>query len=143
MSQYHFYYPIQVRYSDVDAQGHVNNSRFASYIEQARMAYLVNLGLWDGVSFLDLGLIVADVHIAYLAPIQLWQKVRVGIGVTRMGNKSMDFEYQIEDEADGSVEARGSAVMVYYDYRAQASAPIPENWREKISAFESIPLKTA
>ncbi len=64
MSDFRFYYPVQVRYSDLDAQWHVNNARFLSIVESARLDYLRHLGLWDGSSFLDLGVIVADIHIA-------------------------------------------------------------------------------
>jgi acyl-CoA thioester hydrolase len=64
MSEFRFFYPVQIRYADLDAQWHVNNARFLTILEQARLSYIRQLGLWDGKSFLDLGLIVADVHIA-------------------------------------------------------------------------------
>ena len=60
MSTFHFIYPIQIRYGDLDPQWHVNNARFVTYLEQSRFAYLVELGLFDGKGFFDLGLIVAD-----------------------------------------------------------------------------------
>ena len=90
MSEFKFYFPIQVRYGDLDPQWHVNNAKFLTYFEQARFGYLVELNLWDGKSFMDLGLIVADVHISYKAPIVLGQKVRVGVRVSKIGNKSLD-----------------------------------------------------
>jgi acyl-CoA thioester hydrolase len=138
MTTFNFYYPIQVRYGDLDPQWHVNNTRFAVYIEQARLAYLIELGLFDGVSFFDLGLIVADVHIAYVAPIMMNQKVRVGTRVARIGNKSLTFEYQIEDEENGQVLAKADTVMVAYDYHAQKSVPVSAGWRQKLSAFEGV-----
>ncbi len=138
MSEFHLYCPIQIRYSDVDAQAHVNNVRFLSYFEQARMQYLVELGLWDGKAFLDLGLIVADVHVTYHAPLYLGQEIRVGIRVSRLGNKSLDFAYQIEDQQSGKVAASCETVMVAYDYHTNNSIPIPPRWREKITAFEEM-----
>ena len=132
------YCPIQVRYGDLDPQGHVNHARYLTYAEQARVSYLVELGLWDGVSFLDLGLIVADVHLSFLAPIVIGQATQVGARVTRIGNKSIHFEYQIKDEDTGQVMARGESVMVAFDYRAGVSIPVPPAWREKISAFEGL-----
>ena len=138
MTDFHLYCPIQIRYSDIDAQGHVNNGRFLSYFEQARMQYLVKLGLWDGKSFLDLGLIVADIHLSYLAPLYLGQSIRVAIRVSRLGNKSLDFAYQIEDEQTGQVAARCETVMVAYDYHTNKSIPVPGEWRQKITAFEGF-----
>ena len=59
MSTCRFYHPIEVRYGDLDPQGHVNNARYLTYMEQARIAYVAHLGLWKGPSFLDIGIILA------------------------------------------------------------------------------------
>lgn len=139
MAQFNFYLPIQVRYGDLDPQWHVNNAHTLTFIEQARFSYLLALDLWDGKSFLDLPMIVADVHVSYLAPIYLEMELRVGVRISRIGNKSMVFEYQIEDAA-GQASTRAESVMVYYDYRTHSSAPIPAEWRKKISEFEGQEL---
>ena len=136
MVGYHFLIPIQIRYGDLDPQGHVNNSRFLTYLEQARFEYLLHLGLWDGKSFFEVGLIVADVHLSYLAPIELTQKIQVGIRVAKIGNKSMRFEYRIEDVEYATALASGETVMVAYDYHQKVSKPVPKEWRKKISEFE-------
>ena len=138
MTAFHLYTQIQVRYSDLDPQWHVNNARFLSYLEQARVDYIRKLELWDGQDFFSIGLIVADIHIAYLAPINLGQRVRVGIRTAHIGNKSLRFEYIVEDEDNGKTLATAETVMVAFDYRQQASLPVPAGWREKINAFESL-----
>jgi acyl-CoA thioester hydrolase len=138
MADFNLYVPIQVRYSDIDAQGHVNNARYLNYLEQARVQYLLKLGLWNAESFLDLGMIVADVHVSFLAPILLNQSMQVGIRATRLGNKSLTFVYQIEDARTGQVAARCETVMVTYNYHTNASIPIPPDWRERIASFDSI-----
>ena len=139
MPDYRYYCPIQVRYGDLDPQGHVNNARYLTFTEQARVSYLVKLGLWDGVSFMDLGLIVADLHISYLAPILISQSIQVGVRVNRIGNKSLHFDYQIEDKDTAQVMSRCETVMVAYDYHTHASMPVSSSWREIISAFEGLP----
>jgi acyl-CoA thioester hydrolase len=138
MPAFKYYCPVQIRYGDLDPQWHVNNARTLTFIEQARFAYLIKLGLFDGVSFLDLGLIVADVHVAYQAPIRLTQKIRVGVCVARIGNKSLTIEYQIEDEDSAAILATAETVMVAYNYQTQSSIPVPTAWREKIRAFEGL-----
>jgi acyl-CoA thioester hydrolase len=138
MQAFKFYQPIQIRYSDIDAQGHVNNARSVTFIELARFRYITELGLWGGHSFLDLGLIVADTHIGYLAPIKLSQRIRVGTRVSKIGNKSMIFNYQIEDEDSGKVMATAETVMVCYDYRTETTMPVSGDWREKISRYEGV-----
>lgn len=93
MPEYNFYHPIEVRYGDLDPQGHLNNAKYLTYMEQARIHYIEHLGLWDGGSFLDIGLILAQVEITFHAPVLFGQQVRVGMRTTTLGNKSMDMAY--------------------------------------------------
>jgi len=136
MTDFNFSIPIEVRYGDLDPQWHVNNARFLTYLEHARMAYLMHLNLFSGNNFFDFNLIVADIHIAYVAAITMQQSVRVWIGVERMGNKSFTFVYEIRDDDTQQVLARAESVMVAYDYRQQKSIPVPPTWREAICALE-------
>lgn len=142
MSTFNFHYPIEVRYGDLDPQWHLNNSRYLTFMEQTRVAYVRQLGLFDGFSFFDFGLVVADIHIAFLEAITLNQNIQVAQRVTRIGNKSIHFEYQIEDCDTGKVMARSETVMVTYDYHQQKSIPVPPHWRKKIAEFEGIPEET-
>ena len=136
MSKYRFFLPITVRYSDIDAQGHVNNTRFGTYIESARLAYLQHLGLWDGKDFLNLGVIVADVHIAYRKPIVLGQDIKAAVAITHIGTKSLKFEFEILDSHTNEVLATAETINVGFDYAANASSPISDEWRAAINQFE-------
>jgi acyl-CoA thioester hydrolase len=139
MSDYHFYHPIEVRYGDLDPQGHVNNAKHLTYFEQARIAYLIELGLFTkNQSFMEIGVILADIHITYLEPVYFGQKVKVGVHISRLGNKSMTWEQNIVDADSGKELAKGEVVMVTYDYREEKTIPIPQEWREKISKFENL-----
>lgn len=138
MSEFRFYCPVQVRYGDLDPQWHVNNARFNTYIEQGRFEYIVRLGLFDGVDFSALGLIVADVHIAYLAPVEITHQVRVGVRTGRIGNKSLIFEYEVQNAVTGEVFAKAETVMVAYDYKTHQSIPVSPEWRKAIEDFEGV-----
>jgi acyl-CoA thioester hydrolase len=141
MPDFHFTYPIEVRYSDLDPQGHVNNANFLTYIEQARINYIIALGLFSKEqSFADVGIILADVHVTFLAPIFFGQQVRVALGVTRLGVKSMNMEYRLFDAGTNTELAVASTVLVSYDYRANKSIPIPDFWRKTISEYEKTGL---
>ena len=138
MPEFRFYHPIEVRYGDLDPQGHVNNAKFMTYMEQARVNYIRNLKLWDGSSFLNIGFILAEARITFLSPILFTQQVRVGVRVSRLGNKSLDMEYRIEDAQSGQELARGSSVQVAYDYRLAKTIPLPDNWRQAIMKYERL-----
>lgn len=139
MSAFKFYHPIEVRYGDLDPQGHVNNAKYLTYIEQARIAYIRHLGLWDGKSFLDVGIILADAHVAFKAPVYWGQAVQVGVRIARLGNKSMQMEYEIQDADNRQVLAEAATILVAYDYHQQQTIRIPAAWRKRIAEFEQIP----
>jgi acyl-CoA thioester hydrolase len=136
MRPFNFYYPIQIRYGDLDPQWHLNNAHTVILIEQARTAYLVKLGLWNGKDFNQLGLIVADVHVSYKAPVTLLQQVEIGVRVARIGTKSLVMEYTLEDAGTRQVLATGETIMVAFDYPTNQSITVPADWREKIHQFE-------
>jgi acyl-CoA thioester hydrolase len=139
MSQFRFYHPIEVRYGDLDPQGHVNNAKHLTYFEQARIAYWIQLGLFTkDQSFMEIGVILADVHLTYLAPIYYGQDIKVGVHISKLGNKSMTWLQNIVAVDTGEELAKGEVIMVAYDYRAEKTISIPQEWREKITEFEGL-----
>jgi len=141
MSDFHFYHPIEVRYGDLDPQGHVNNAKHLTYFEQARVAYMIELGLFTkDQSFMQIGVIVADIHLTYLEPIYFGQDVKVGVHAAKLGNKSMTWEQNVVDTETGKELSRGEVVLVTYDYQNGKTISIPQQWRETIAAFEGLPV---
>ena len=138
MSEFRFYHPIEVRYGDLDPQGHLNNAKYFTYTEQARIAYVKHLGLWHGGSFLDIGIILAEASMTFKAPILWGQPICVGVRVSRLGNKSFDVIYSIQDSETGVEHARGSTVQVAYDYHTAQTILIPEEWRQILTRFENL-----
>jgi acyl-CoA thioester hydrolase len=139
MSDYRFYYPIEVRYGDLDPQGHVNNAKHLTYFEHARIHYMIELGLFTrDQSFMQIGVIVADVHITYLEPIYFGQNIKVGVHAAKLGSKSMTWEQNIVDTDTGREAARGEVILVTYNYKDEKTIPVPQAWRERITAFEGL-----
>lgn len=132
---FHFTFTIPVRYSDIDAQGHLNHARYFSFMEEARFQYMIAVGLWQpSQSFEDVGQIVAEATCAYKAPVLANQTVTVGVRTTRLGHKSMVLAYEMR--VGETVVATGRTVQVAYDYATHRSMPVPAAWREKLQAFE-------
>jgi acyl-CoA thioester hydrolase len=139
MSDYRFYYPVEVRYGDLDPQGHVNNAKHLTYFEQARIHYMIELGLFTrDQSFMQIGVIVADVHITYREPIYFGQNIKVGVHAAKLGSKSMTWEQNIVDAGTGRELARGEVIIVTYDYKDEKTIPVPQEWRQRITAFEGL-----
>jgi len=137
MSAFRFHHPIEVRYGDLDPQGHLNNANFLTYFEQARIQYLINLGLFEkGQSFMEVGIILAEAKVTFLAPVHFGADVKVGVRVSHLGGKSITTEYTLLDSASDRELATGSAALVAYDYRSRQTIPLPAEWRERIGEFE-------
>lgn len=135
MTTFRYTCTIPVRYSDIDAQGHVNNARYFTYMEEARIGYFVALGLWrEGHDFNTLGQIVAEATCTYKRPILLGQTVQVATRTARIGTKSLTLEYRLL--VNNEEVATGRSVQVAYDYATQTSIPILAEWRAAVAEFE-------
>ena len=139
MSTIPFYHPIEVRYGDLDPQGHLNNAKYLTFFEQGRIHYLQHLGLFtEGQSFMDIGVILADIHIAFKKPVEWGTPVKVGVRTMKIGNKSMTVEQSVVHAETGEVFAIGEVVMVTYDYHTGKSIPIPQEWRDAVYRFDGV-----
>lgn len=139
MADFRFYHPVEVRYGDLDPQGHLNNAKYLTYFEQARVQYTIERGLFSrDQSFMEIGIIIADVHIRYLEPVYFGQEIKVGVQVARLGNKSMTWEQNIVDADTGKELAKGEVIIVTYDYKSEKTISIPQEWRERIIQFEGL-----
>ncbi len=139
MSEIKFFTPITVRYGDLDPQGHVNNAKYLTYFEQARVQYLRALGLFtDDQSFMEIGVILADIHITYHAPIHWGTPIKAGVRTARLGNKSLTVAQSVVHGETGEVFASGEVVMVAFDYHKKETISIPDEWRQVIAAYEGL-----
>jgi acyl-CoA thioester hydrolase len=140
MKKYQYYHPIEVRYADIDAQRHVNSKCYFTYMEQARVKFIQALELWSGIEFDALGMILAEQSCRYIHPITYGQHIRVGVRTSRVGTKSFELTYSIQDAQTEKEMAVGRTVLVTYDYTQGKSIPIPDTWRKAIS--QSVIPKT-
>ena len=127
---------VQLRFSDTDALGHVNNSVYLSYLEVARIAYLKDvLGAVETKQF---GVILARVEIDYKSPAFHHETLSVGIKVTELGGASMLMEYRIEEKKTHRLVAQAKTVLVGYDYGMNAVKRWSDEIREKVEAYDGI-----
>jgi len=124
---------IEVAFHDLDMMGHVNNAVYFSYMETARIKFLVDL--LAVTSLHDLPVIMAEATCTFKAPAFFGELLTVGVGVSRFGSKSFDMTYQI-DAGDGRLIALGRTVQVMYDYAAAQTIMMPEAFKAKVRAFQ-------
>ena len=129
--------PIEIRFADVDAFGHVNNARFLTYIEMARVKYFDEIVDW-GYDWSKEGIILARAEVDYVQPILFKDELFVYTRCSRLGRKSFDLEYQLVVFKEGKeiLKADACTVMVAFDYRNHQSIEVPAGWREAIVKYE-------
>ncbi len=126
MDGYPFVVPIQVRWRDLDALGHVNNAAVVTYVETARTElWRQRFGGGPHIPF-----VVARLEVRYLKPITIDCTVRVGLRVVDVRGARFTFLYRIE--ADGELAAEASTVMGHIVPGSQRPSRISEELRSKL-----------
>jgi len=133
---------VSPRFADFDALGHVNNAKYITYLEEARVRYALQVFSLDLFAE-DQGMILARTMIDYLLPIRPGQDIQVMVRCTRLGRKSFDLGYIIIRTADQALISTASTTVVAYNYKLAKSILIPEGWRQAITAYEKVAPETA
>jgi acyl-CoA thioester hydrolase len=133
MEGYRFTMLREVEFRDVDTADHVNNAVYLTYLESARIKYLIDT-LGPEFAY-ELSLILASIAVDFRSPAHFPEALEIGARVTRIGTKSFDMEHEIRG-GDGRLVLEASSVLVAYDYEADAPMAVPEDWRARIDAYE-------
>ena len=116
---------IQVRVNDTDMFGHMNNARYVSLLEAARMDW--SRALQERYDRTRLRAIMAHVEVNYLRAITLEHEVACTFWVSKIGTKSYTMSYVIHphDQLEMAF-ATAKTVLVTFDFNDHQSIPIPE-----------------
>ncbi|RPE77010.1 acyl-CoA thioesterase [Vulcaniibacterium tengchongense] len=127
--------PLSVRWRDLDAFNHVNNSKYLSYLEEARLRWMLSVpgqGLDEHVAP-----VVAAAHLNYRRPIEWPAEIAIELFVERLGATSVTIGHRIVDAADAEVlYCDGHVVMVWIDRGTGRAATLPEAVRQACSRGE-------
>jgi acyl-CoA thioester hydrolase len=129
----------RVRFEDIDGMGHANNARYLTYTEEARLYWARDSVGVEGME--DLGFILAHASVDFLAPARVAQELRVRMWVPRVGGKSWDFAYVLDDAGSGRVFAVARTTQVAFDYAKGVSVEIPQSVRQALESM-TVPSQT-
>jgi acyl-CoA thioester hydrolase len=133
MEGYRFVLRREVEFRDIDSAGHVNNAVYLTYLETARIRYLIAV-LGPEFAY-EISLILARIAVDFRAPAFFPETLELGARVTRVGTTSFDLEHEIRGD-DGRLVLEASSVLVAYDYEANAPITVPDDWRARLDAYE-------
>ncbi|WP_316788655.1 thioesterase family protein [Pedobacter frigoris] len=128
---------IETRFADFDMMGHVNNAVYFTYMEIARTKYWKQAIGWD---WKKTGVVIANASLDYIAPIFIEDKISIYVRTSRIGKSSFDLEYLLVKTKNNEeiVCSKGKTTCVAFDYQMKTSAPIPNDERNKMLAFEQL-----
>jgi acyl-CoA thioester hydrolase len=120
---------LDVRWGDMDAFNHVNNARFLSYLQEARLRWLQGLaGPWLDD---DTAPVLAASNVNFRRPIEWPCTLAIELHAERSGRSSLTLGHRIVDAADPTVlYSDGSVVMVWIDRRSGKPSTLPSAVRE-------------
>lgn len=130
MEGFSFVYPYRVGIADINYGGHLSNASVLTIFQDARIAYLANLGTYSELDVGGCGLILPEAHVYYRQEMFHGDVLKVGVRVAAVKRSGFVLEYVIERNAE--VTAEGSTAMVCYDYKKRKACRIPTAFREAL-----------
>ncbi len=123
---------IPIRWGDMDAYGHVNNTIYFRYMEQCRVEYLEELGF--KVRPEGLAPVIINASCTFLLPLNYPGMVEVKMYCGQPGRSSIPTDFEIRLQGDDTLYATGDSKIVWMDVATGKSVPIPEELRAQLAA---------
>ena len=120
---------IELRFSDLDAYGHVNSAVYFTYLETARVKLFHDF--FKTVSEQGIFTVVARAECDFKIPIMLYDNVIVTLWVAKAGRASFDIDYRLHDGSDKTY-ATARTTMVCFDNIRKTTIPLPDSLKEMI-----------
>jgi len=127
--------PIQLRFNDFDALGHVNNSVYFSFYDLGKTDYFRNV-IPEMTTDQHVGVVIANIQVNFLLPVYPQENVAVQTAVTEIGHKSFKLLQQLIDLDTNEVKCICNTVMVGFDAQTKTTRPIYDEWRKAINQYE-------
>ena len=132
---YSFFHPHRVRYSEIDMQGIVYNSRYLDYFDIAITEYMRHCGfnyVADARnSGKDFHLVKASIE--FLKPVPYDEDIEIGVRVGRLGRSSLCWELGLFQKHPEELSTTGEIIWVYTNIKDHQSVPIPEDRRKQLT----------
>jgi acyl-CoA thioester hydrolase len=132
---YKFRLPIQIRFSDLDALNHVNNSYQAQYYDLGRINYFEKV---NGGSFgwNEVLVVIVNTENNFFKPILQGEEIYVDTKLVRFGNNSMTMHQRLVT-SNGEIKGTCRTILAGFNQKTQTSDEIPQEFKDKFLKFEA------
>ncbi|MGC8119055.1 acyl-CoA thioesterase [Marinobacter sp. VGCF2001] len=118
---------MTLRWGDMDAYGHANNTVYFRFFEEARIVWLASLEL--GGTGDDTGPVIIKTSATFLKELTHPANVVVETYADKAGNTSLETYHLLKDEHTGDIYAEGYAKIVWMDRHSRKSTALPDTLR--------------
>ncbi len=131
-----FSYPVAVKFSEIDLAGVVFNSHYLTWCEDAKMAFLGELGFgpyWFTEH--DHLALVRHAEIDWVASLKPLDRADIRVGVERVGTSSFTLRHEIWRSGDDPIRTATCVITyVWFDRVRGDKAPLDEAFRTRLDA---------
>ncbi|MEH6355475.1 MAG: thioesterase family protein [Marinobacter sp.] len=115
-----------LRWGDMDAYGHANNTVYFRFFEEARIVWLADIKIgMNGPT----GPIIIKTSATFLKELKHPANLVITTYADKAGNTSLDTFHEIKDADSGQLYAEGYAKLVWFDHNTRSSCPLPDSLR--------------
>ncbi|WP_082968585.1 acyl-CoA thioesterase [Perlucidibaca aquatica] len=130
---YAYIAPTKVHWGDMDALGHVNNVVYFKYLENTRLTMMESMGIFPRLFEEGTGLVIADAHCRYKAPVVYPDTLHIGVRAELIGEDRVRFHYALFSESLQRVAAEAETIQVCVSPQTGRKTAMPEWFRESLS----------
>lgn len=124
---------LPIRWGDMDAMNHVNNTVYFRYMEQARIEWLESIGYATG-QHTEEGPVIVNASCTFLVPLTYPGQVEVRMFVGHPGRSSLPTHYELRPAGEDGLYAHGDAKMVWINPASGRSIPLPDSIKQLAEA---------
>lgn len=134
--QFRYWKTIEVRWGDMDAQGHVNNTVYFTYCESARVELLRKIGFKGKQAGLAEGPTLVHASCDFKRQVMYPAKLDVGLRVERTGERSFKITYGIFFHGSDEISAVATSINAWANYAEGRSVKLPEEIRSALAEYQ-------
>ncbi len=129
--------PVKIRFSDLDIVGHLNNAKYQTFLDEARIAYFQDVLNWDKSS-LNFNNVISKISIDFLKSIEYGDEILVYTRLFNIKESSYDVHqlFVRQEKEKKEIVATAQTLMAAFDYQTKTPTTFPEEYCDTVRSFE-------
>lgn len=132
---YRHYMPLQIRFTDIDMLGHLNNAIFVNFFDMGKTAYFSSV-IGGELNWETIALVIVNINCSFFHPVYFTDRIEVFTKTVKIGERSVTMDQRIVNMDTGVTHACCQTVLAGFDIKTATGVPVNEEWRTMIEKYE-------